>query len=121
LTYTQDMTMTTNAENKAPDVLRIPCTACHGTGGKTFTVLPTWRPLVPAIRRLADQRRELTYRKDSHGTELLRANTQEVYEAVIEASEAGMPQEVIGYLLGVTRQYANVLIKEARAAKGVAA
>jgi len=109
--------MTTNAKNEAPDVLKVPCTSCHGTGGKTFPVLEAWRPLVPAIRRLADQRRELTYCKDNEGTALLRANTQEVYEVLIKASEAEMPQEVIGHLLGVTRQYVNVLVKNARAAK----
>ena len=115
------MTVTTNAENEAPDVLRIPCTACHGTGGKTFPVLPAWHALVSEISHLADRRRELTYRKDSHGTELLRANTLEVYEVVLKASEVGMPQEVIGHLLGVTRQYVNVLVREARAAKSDAA
>ena len=116
MTYTQGMTVTMNAENEAPDVLRIPCTACHGTGGKTFTVLEAWRPLWPKLRKLGKERRQLTYRKDPDGIFALEVTEDDVAVAIHEAEEVKMPQEVIGHLLGVTRGWVSTLKKRARAA-----
>ena len=108
--------MTMNAENRAPDVLRIPCTACHGTGGKTFPVLEAWRPLLPKLDRLKRWREELTYCKDSESLGRLKINEAEIVEAIREAEEVQMPQEAIGHLLGVTRGWVSTLKRRGRTA-----
>jgi len=108
--------MTTNAENEAPDVLRIPCTACHGTGQKTFPVLSAWRPLWPELRWLGGERLHLTYRKDRDGAALLQATEADIAEAIHKAEEAKMPQEVIGHLLGITRGWVSTLKRRGRTA-----
>jgi len=108
--------MTTNAENEAPGVLRIPCTACHGTGHRTFDVAPAWRPLWPELRWLGAERRQLTYRKDRDGAALLQATETDVAEAIHEAEKVQMPQEVIAHLLGVTRGWVSALKKRGRSA-----
>jgi len=107
--------MTTNAENEAPDVLRIPCTACHGTGGKTFDVAEDWRPLWPALRKLGQKRKELTYCKDEGSKLLLQITEDEMVAAIREAETEGMPQEVIGHLLGITRGWVSALKRRGRA------
>jgi hypothetical protein len=108
------MTVTTNAKNKAPDVLEIPCTACHGTGQKTFPVRAAWRPLWPKLRTLGAERLQLTYRKDSDGVERLQATEADLATAIREAEEVQMPQEVIGHLLGVTRGWVSTLKRRGR-------